>query len=111
MTLLETTNVRKLAAAFLFVAGALTMAPAGQAQAAGPQERNVNVAFRYDPGAPAQTIYADLNRVARNACEHAGQRSLRMRQLESDCTAAVVNSAIQEIGRRDVAALHQTRAG
>lgn len=89
-----------LGAALLMIA-----APAG----ALADTAKFEIAFQYHDRAPAEKIYADLERTARFACLHAGVRDLTVRKAEKACVAEVVEDGVSKLNRSDIAQLHTGR--
>jgi hypothetical protein len=117
---MKTLNTKKLAVALLVMAGAFTLAPAGQAETSegkaaatyGPSTvagHHVSVRFEYDPTADAQAIYTKLQSAARDACRYNGVKTIVMRRFEERCERTMVNSGVSQFGRADIAQLHQGR--
>jgi hypothetical protein len=69
----------------------------------------VSVVFSYNPAAPAEAIYSDLQSAARKACGHKDSRLLVMRKYTRRCTAEMVDSGVDQIGRADIAELHKMK--
>jgi len=103
---MNTLHTKKLAVALLVIAGAWTVTPVAQAETLSATERAVTISYTFNSHSAPEKIYTDLERVARNACEQSGVRSLKMRLLEHECTGALVSSAVQKIGRPDIAQIH-----
>jgi UrcA family protein len=103
---MNTLYTRKLAVALLVISGALTVIPGVQAQTLSATERAVTISYTFNSQSTPEKIYTDLERVARNACEQSGVRTLKMRQLEAECTGGLVSSAVQQIDRPDIAQIH-----
>jgi UrcA family protein len=103
---MNTPYTRKLAIGLLVIASAWTVTPGAQAQTLSATDRTVTISYTFNAHSTPEKIYTDLERVARNACERFGVRPLKMRQLEAECTEALVSSAVQQIDRPDIAQLH-----
>lgn len=87
------------------IAGSALFAIAGAANA----EDRFSVEFSYDPAAPVETIYDDLQQTARTACRSSlrqngsvGQKS----RAERACRAQVVESVIAASGNAGLVAFH-----
>lgn len=108
---MKKSNAKSLAVGLLVLVGALTIAPASQAQTceAPAGYARVSVELAHDSRAPAAKVYRDLQRLADNACEHVGDRLLVMRQADRECVAEMIKSGVAQLGRADVAELHKGR--
>ena len=87
--------------ALLLMAGGLATPSAS----ADPSQ-TVKGVFGYDRSAPAETIYASLQRKAERLCAVTGIHRAHMSKYEAACVASVVASGVSRIGRADIAALH-----
>ena len=105
---MNTPYTKKLAVTLLVIASAWAVTPAAHAETLSATERAVTISYTFNSHSTPEKIYTDLERVARNACDQPGVRSLKMRQLEAECTGALVSSAVQQIDRPDIAQLHNT---
>lgn len=83
---------------------AVYLAPAS-AHAKPPTEA-FQVKFSYNAKAPAETIYADLQRTASRACNNLGATSVQMRHVNRACAKRVVDAGVKQLGRTDIAMLH-----
>jgi UrcA family protein len=108
---MKTSNVKQIAIGLLVAIGALSAAPISQAQTgeAPAGFERVSVNFAHDGSAPAATVYRDLQRTARKACGHTGDRLVVMRQWHKQCVNEMVESGISQFGRADIAELHKGR--
>ena len=88
----------------LLVMAAAYVAPAA-AHADAPI-KTFEVRFAYDSKAPAETIYSDLKRTARKACDAHRNWSLQMRHANRACAKQVVDAGVKTLGRADIAMLH-----
>ena len=93
-----------LPVALLVMAGAYVAPVAAHADA---PVKTFEVRFAYDSKAPAETIYSDLKRTARKACDaHRSRSSLQMRHVNRACAKHVVDKGVNALGRADIAMLH-----
>lgn len=101
-------NTRKMnrltlaAAALLFTAVPLA-APSAQALIS---TRTIRVAMTYDRTAPAEQIYASLQRQAWKACGPETFGHQRLNRVDRRCIAQLVGRAVDKIGRPALAELH-----
>lgn len=108
---MNASNAKQVAVALLVMIGAVSLAPGSQAQTFTPRAgySQVSIEFAYNTKAPAAKIYRDLHKAARDACNHKGDRLLVMRQADRACVAEMVESGVSQLGRADIAELHQGR--
>lgn len=104
---MKTSNTKMLAVGFLVLIGATTAAPLSQAETVGT--KRVSTAFAYDPAAPAEKIYSDLQATAHKTCKHGSSPLLVLRKYEKQCAAEMVDSGVAQFGRADVGQLHKGR--
>lgn len=81
-------------------------APKAFADPVNTNMRTFKTAFAYNPAAPVDEIYADLARIADQACKTPGPRPLSLRKVDEQCAADLLAKAVQRIGRTDIAAMH-----
>jgi len=100
---MKTPNLNLYAApvALLVMAGGIGMQPASADPAR--QHKTFEARFVYNPADPADKIYAEIKRTAEGFCEAPGPRPLNLLRLERQCTADLVNAAVNSISRKDVA--------
>lgn len=90
-----------------FIAASTVLALAS-APAASAQTTSFEARFTYNPEAPAEAIYAKLERTAQFACESPGVRGPKFRRDEQACAARLLNDVVARIGRPDIAGVHQS---
>ena len=90
------------------IAGAVLVAVALAAHPASAQtvSETVKVTFAYHPEESAEKIYSHLQAVAREACTVHGSRSLRLELYERACARELLEKAVSNIGRADLASLN-----
>ncbi len=91
--------------ALLLMAGGLA------APTASADTRTVQGVFTYDRNAPAETTYARLQRKAEKLCTGPGLRRFHMRKYEDACIASVIANGVKQLGRADIAAIHDRQRG
>lgn len=103
---MKTSNLNLYAVPFalLIMAGGLG-AQSASAEPSG-QHRTFEARFVFNPADPAEKIYADIKRTAERLCEAPGPRPQTLLRLERECTADLVNAAVERISRKDVANVH-----
>ncbi len=97
-------NLYAVPVALLMMAGGIGT----QSASAEPdhQRNTFEARFVYNPADPAAKIYAEIKRTAQRLCENPGPRPMSLMRLERECTANLVNAAVERISRKDVAEVH-----
>lgn len=103
---MKTSNLNLYAVPFalLIMAGGLGAQSASAEPTA--QHKTFEARFVINPADSAERIYADIKRTAERLCENPGPRPLSLLRLERECTADLVNAAVERISRQDVANIH-----
>ena len=96
--------------ALLVLAGGLAPA-ASAAEKAPPGLRIVQKTFAYNPNAPAEQIYAKLNRFAKRMCKNPSPTPLSFTKVDDACVAEAMQDGIRQINRTDLAQLYSTKRG
>ncbi len=94
----------------LVMAGALAT-PTASAEAKRRGYHTVQAEFRYNAEAPAEQIYAKLQRLVERMCVTKGPTPLALRLSDRACVASAMEDGISQIGRTDIAALHSRNSG
>jgi len=101
-----TPNTTQMLPVVLLLMAGFFAGPTASADPVAKETRTFQVKFAYNPAEPAAAIYADLKSTAKRACEASGKRSLHVRTQEQECTAELIEKAVQRLSRADVAAVH-----
>jgi hypothetical protein len=86
---------------------AAATASEASAQTAHENRSEFKVAFSFNPNASPDGIYASLRTKADGVCRTHGPRSLRQVEQDRACAEKLLTSAVNRVGRADVAALHK----
>lgn len=95
--------------ALLMMAGTLAT-PSATADTA-RERTTVQGVFTYDRNAPAEAIYARLQRTAERLCIEQGPHYSLIRKHDRACIASVVQDGVSRIGRLDLVQLHDRARG